>query len=438
MVFSTVHVCADMPAMVALSNVRGTEFTVSWITQSLETGKVRYGTNIADHTNWKTVSDDRGNEIKDDIHYIAINHLIPQTIYYYEIISGDTIDNNNGRYYRINTGPAFMSAIDSCMPAGKVYQSKENGIPAYDSIVYVRIVDNENIHSALESILVTPETGGNWFVNLFNFRTQDHSSPYPFECGKSTIQVKAQGSSNEFSTMTIKAVDYSISESPSIDFSKSSPAQFLSTTSDILKGQPGNKFSVHLNYHTSGIPQFNDFGIRVHYDSQKLQFTDISNPYTGMNAPVDQIETQNENDTYTPTNRFVKLMWPESGNRLSTVTQSIRLVTINFTVNDQVDFGETSMLRVISMENSNQYQFIASPVTFKAVPYNLDIDCDGEVSALTDGLLILRYLFGFASDEEMLKSGTNTSFLNGIVDTENGTCITEEEIIKNIEQLMPK
>jgi len=39
---------------------------------------------------------------------------------------------------------------------------------------------------------------------------------------------------------------------------------------------------------------------------------------------------------------------------------------------------------------------------------------------------------------QMKKSGTNTSFLNGVVDTKHGRCITEAEIVHNIKQLMPK
>jgi hypothetical protein len=431
------HIYAETPERVVLSNVRGTEFTVSWITQSIESGKIKYGTRIADYSNWKTIPDGRGNQTLDDIHYVTIKNLMPHTNYYYEIVSGNTIDNNNGRYYLVNTGPALIPSGESCQPAGKVYKNKENDLLAYDSIVYVRILgENGSDASALESVPVTPETSGFWFMDLVNFRTRDHTSFYPFECGKSTIEIQAQSGGNAFSIMTIKAVDYLISESPSIDFSKSDSIQFVSTTSDIIRGQPGGKFSLHLDYHTSGNPQFNDFGIRVHYNSNQLQFTDVSNAYTGLYAPLNQAETQNENDNNPSTNFFVTLMWPNTENRLSNVWESIQLGTINFIINDQLVFGDTGKINIVSMDTSNQ--LVASSVTLKVVPYNLDIDCNGQVDALTDGLLILRYLFGFSSDDKMLKSGTNTSFLNGVVDTEHGRCITEAEIVHNIKQLMPQ
>jgi len=60
---------------------------------------------------------------------------------------------------------------------------------------------------------------------------------------------------------------------------------------------------------------------------------------------------------------------------------------------------------------------------------HLDIDCNGQADALTDGLMIMRYLFG-------IDEGTNLT--DNAVDTINGTCTSESEIIENIERIMPK
>jgi hypothetical protein len=56
----------------------------------------------------------------------------------------------------------------------------------------------------------------------------------------------------------------------------------------------------------------------------------------------------------------------------------------------------------------------------------LDIDCNGESDALTDGLLILRYLFSITEGE---------SLLNNSVDYINGQCTSELEIQSNILKL---
>ncbi|KPA17299.1 hypothetical protein MHK_002483, partial [Candidatus Magnetomorum sp. HK-1] len=59
---------------------------------------------------------------------------------------------------------------------------------------------------------------------------------------------------------------------------------------------------------------------------------------------------------------------------------------------------------------------------------NLDIDCNGHADALTDGLLIIRYLFN-------LNQGG--SFTQNAVDLINGTCVTEEKLRQNIQNLLP-
>jgi len=60
---------------------------------------------------------------------------------------------------------------------------------------------------------------------------------------------------------------------------------------------------------------------------------------------------------------------------------------------------------------------------------NLDIDCNGKADALTDGLLIIRYLFN-------LNQGA--SFTQNAVDLDNGKCITEDILRQNIKNLLPE
>lgn len=55
-----------------------------------------------------------------------------------------------------------------------------------------------------------------------------------------------------------------------------------------------------------------------------------------------------------------------------------------------------------------------------------DIDGDGEVNALTDGLLLLRYLFGLRE----------SNLIDGVV-SETATRHTEAEIMQHIESHMP-
>jgi hypothetical protein len=56
----------------------------------------------------------------------------------------------------------------------------------------------------------------------------------------------------------------------------------------------------------------------------------------------------------------------------------------------------------------------------------IDIDGDGELSALTDGLLLLRYLFGLRGN----------NLVNGVI-SEFATRSSEASIMQHIENHMP-
>ena len=45
--------------------------------------------------------------------------------------------------------------------------------------------------------------------------------------------------------------------------------------------------------------------------------------------------------------------------------------------------------------------------------FNLDIDDDGKTEALTDGLLVIRHLFGFSGNSYSINRIGNTTYLNG-------------------------
>jgi len=626
------YTCADTPLNIQMTNVRGTSFTISWITQSIEYGKIRYGSQIENDADWLTVNDHRGEDTIDDIHYVVIDNIRPQQIYYYEIVSGNTIDNNNNQFYKINSGPALTPPGGSCQPAGKVFKYENSSIMAFDSIVYVTILgESATQNSAVESVIVTSNENGYWFLDLINFRTQDYKMYFPFECGVSNIRIKAQGGNDGESQMEITAMNYGTGESPPIylseknstpfekqytitatasengritpyniinvnEFSGQSftiipnngykikavyvdgnsigsspvytfsniidnheiyatfrpifyeikgsihydgkqegrlyieaysvnspenivdqkcsiwdlettvsqfklqvpngqyhirayidlngavknkrdeweaygkynaeniiisdkhdqilrnislsdpvPYHLISTNSNILRGQPGNKCSFHLNYHTTDTtPDLQRLDVRVHYNSEIISFTNITNKHNDKSFiysnsyEVSNIIDQDEN-----TDRFISLLWENSENIFLDSNHQIRLATINFMVNENLEYGEKSTIQIISDNNTSEdYQFYSLPVTLTIVPFNLDVDCNGEVSALSDGLLILRYLFGLDQGESFTGRSnslmkTNT-FLDGIVDKKNGTCITENEIIENIKRLMPK
>ena len=57
-------------------------------------------------------------------------------------------------------------------------------------------------------------------------------------------------------------------------------------------------------------------------------------------------------------------------------------------------------MRYTASETAAGYDFLTGFTTFKAQSFNLDVDGDGKVTALGDGLMVIRKLFGaaFAGD----------------------------------------
>ena len=88
------------PIEIKYIRVTNAEFKISWISDALEVGLVNYGTtaslgNVAYHK--------RGKNTSSYTHHIKIADLTPGILYYYDIVSGNTIYNNDGAHYTIET-----------------------------------------------------------------------------------------------------------------------------------------------------------------------------------------------------------------------------------------------------------------------------------------------------------------------------------------------
>jgi len=237
---------ASTPLNIKVTNIRGTQFTVSWMSKIEEIGSIKYGLNIDNYENWSVAYDERGDNISDDIHHITLKGLSHNTTYYYVIISGDTIDDNNTAYYHINSGPVLDPVGGSCMPAGKVYKDEAKTQFAFDSIVYIKILgDTELENSATESVLVTSDTNGYWFIELINFRNQDYQSYYKYECGNSDLMIEVEGGNDGSGKITTKAIDYTIEECSVIVLKKNNELPKANISGTPLS--PTNLTSVTLN-----------------------------------------------------------------------------------------------------------------------------------------------------------------------------------------------
>ena len=169
------------------------------------------------------------------------------------------------------------------------------------------------------------------------------------------------------------------------------------------KAGAGNDFTMSVMYEaTDGSQTVPGLGLRIHYDSTKLTWVDFSNVLAN-GVTVDPGTVVSEADTSdfdgdATTDRFVALAWSVVSGDWPDATMPTKLYDITFTVNGALSDGDTSTLRFSSSSTAAGYAFYGNAADFVVQPFNLDIDGNGTADALTDGVLVIRYLFGFTGD----------------------------------------
>ena len=108
--------------------------------------------------------------------------------------------------------------------------------------------------------------------------------------------------------------------------------------------------------------------------------------------------------------------WPGEG--------SLPLTLLSFSVRPSADVLSLE-LSIVPVSEATGYELIFESLSLKVGAVSLDIDGDGKAAPLTDGLLVIRYLFG-----------SGDSLISGAV-AAGATRTTAEEIEPVIEALIP-
>ncbi len=192
---------AGTPQNVKITNVTGSQFTISWITDVEEIGYIRWGTNTNSLS--EIGVDDRDNgtttpTIKSDTHHITVTStqaisIGSQTTYYYEIVAGTSTSNVGS----ITTGTEISGSLGSPLN-GYVY--RWGPLPATGTILYLNLEGSAGT-SALRSILIPSE--GSWLEFPGNFRTLDLSAFFNYS-ENDTLCLYAEGANDGTATLRRK------------------------------------------------------------------------------------------------------------------------------------------------------------------------------------------------------------------------------------------
>jgi beta-glucanase (GH16 family) len=178
------------------------------------------------------------------------------------------------------------------------------------------------------------------------------------------------------------------------------PEQQISVSGTTIASR-GGSFSLDITYDVSSNEnQLSGLGLRIHYDSTKLEFTGVNNPLL-TDKIVDTYSSEmdfDDLDANSATDSYVIIAWASINGTWPDIELPASLLSISFNVRNHVAFNNSEMTTIgfSSSSTSQGYDFSATDYDLQIMPMNWDFDSNGTADALTDGLLLLRHAFGIA------------------------------------------
>lgn len=211
----------------------------------------------------------------------------------------------------------------------------------------------------------------------------------------------ADGYANYFEYMMqqhpeVQDPPYQINYNPETD--NRQPFQIVNLQPDNLKIVPGGHFDLEVIYNASNNnAQSKGMGFYVHFSSNDIMWTSFSPRLTnGIKVTAPEIEIdQNDFDNDPKTDRYIALLWQDANGQWPDTVLPQKLCTITFSVSADMPENYSSNIRVSSFFLDPEFHFYSTDALYQAQRGNLDIDGNGVEDALTDGLLVMGYLYGF-------------------------------------------
>jgi hypothetical protein len=192
----------------------------------------------------------------------------------------------------------------------------------------------------------------------------------------------------------------------------SMPTQKVYTEKPEISYKPTGVAALPLLYTTSSNDaNLSGLTLNVHYNSSFLTPTGSNNGVSGqVDAAITTttILSDTSNSDGDPlTDKIVQLLWATFDNSFPNKTLPTAIATVSFDTSaikkDPVTGHPLSTtVRYTAAEAAPNYDFLTGSTILKAQQFNLDVDGDGKVTALGDGLMVIRKLFGAAFSGDAL------------------------------------
>jgi len=185
------------------------------------------------------------------------------------------------------------------------------------------------------------------------------------------------------------------------DTDSNQPYQIISAIPVRLNTVAGGILHLELNYLNSLDNNFTSgIGFRIHFSSSYLAWKKIDNIFDYKITTNDfLVENDIDNfDNNIDTDKYIEITWKDELAKWPGTQTPLKLFSVYFNVDSNLSEGDTSTIAFSSSHKDDNYNFYAKPIEFEIHKGNLDIDGNGIDDALTDGLLIMSYLFGYRND----------------------------------------
>lgn len=209
-IYQTYAVPGDEPENIQLSNISDSSFTVTYTTNKPTIGSIRFGDSPDSLSQTYLEDRDRASQHLSNYktHSITVGGLESNSIYYFEIISGNVVRSNNGTPFNIKTASPLTSENFSNSHLSGNAINPDGSIPQ-DALVIVAINGAQKISSPLDK-------SGKYNIPLNNLRAEDLNSY--FEINESSL-INIRIDSSDYSSLA-RTSSNNITSIPTITLSK--------------------------------------------------------------------------------------------------------------------------------------------------------------------------------------------------------------------------
>jgi len=201
--------------------------------------------------------------------------------------------------------------------------------------------------------------------------------------------------------------------------------QSVSSSATDIRYQRNKDVTVPINYSTTDGSQTTGMSFKVHYNSSLFSFdpvTGVSNKATADLFQIGAVQSDTSNtDGDASTDKFIPINVASFTGSFPSGATLIKLADLIFKAADKAIDPLTGLkdtkINFSETEAAQGYGFQGTGASLKPMSFNLDVDGDGKVTALGDGLMVIRHLFGSAFSGAALtdKAISPTSpFLGGV------------------------